>query len=106
MKKEKIYLSGKISGLPREEATKCFAEAEKMLRTAGYKPVNPIKTLPFWLVKLLGYKITVLYDLWCLWHCDYIYLLKNWADSRGAQLERYLAAIFDIPLLPETAHED
>ncbi len=42
----KIYISGKISGLPLEEARDKFQLAENRLRMGGYEPVNPLKINP------------------------------------------------------------
>jgi len=37
----KIYIAGKISGLPKAEYTAKFLQAELALRAAGLEPVNP-----------------------------------------------------------------
>lgn len=43
MKRDKVYISGKISGLDFDEACRRFGEAEKCLRKLGYRTVNPTK---------------------------------------------------------------
>lgn len=99
MKKEKVYLSGKISGLPREEYMTRFANAEQELIKQGYKVLNPTKLLPsrhLWVYRLVGYKLTLLYDLWHLMKCDGIYMLDGWEHSNGAMLEKATADIFNI----------
>ena len=99
MKKEKIYLSGKISGIPRQEYIKCFADAEEKLVKRGYKVCNPTKLLPskhLWVYHIIGYKLTLLYDIWHLLNCDYIYLLDGWMQSRGARIERCVAQVLCI----------
>lgn len=39
----KVYISGPITGLPREETERAFAEAEAMIREKGHEPVNPLR---------------------------------------------------------------
>lgn len=40
--------------------------------------------------------LTILYDLWHLMKCDYIYLLDGWTQSKGAKVERDVARVFGI----------
>ena len=99
MKKTKIYLSGAISGRDRKEYLKQFADAEKHLRQLGYDVCNPTKALPcrfLWIYKLLGYKLTLLFDLWLLSRCDKIYMLSGSESSKGAFLEKVAAETFGI----------
>ena len=99
MKKEKIYLSGSISGRDRKDYLTQFADAEKHLRELGYKVCNPTKALPcrfLWIYKILGYKLTLLYDLWLLSCCDKIYMLSGSESSKGAFLEKVAAETFGI----------
>lgn len=97
---DRIYISGPISGLTREQYTERFDSAEQLLREAGYvNIVNPTKLLPArfpWLYKLLGYRLTLLYDLWKLTGCQRIYKLPDWRKSRGAQIESCVAYHFSI----------
>lgn len=97
--KKKIYISGPITGLERHVYLKNFADAELKLRANGYKVINPTKLLPsrfLWIYKIIGYKLTLLYDLCHLMNCDYIYLLDGWMQSRGARIERYVAQVLGI----------
>ena len=66
---KRVYISGQMSGLPREEYLARFEKAEELLRGEGYDVVNPAKLLPSrwpWLYRLMGYKLTLMYDLWKL----------------------------------------
>lgn len=95
MKRTKIYISGKISGLPREEYMRQFREAEENLKVNGYDVVNPTRFAVCkyeWLYKLVGYNLTLLYDLWRLSKCDAIWMLPGWMHSRGATIERTFAS--------------
>ena len=40
---EKIYISGRISGLPIEEVAAKFDETETKLKAQGYEVINPPK---------------------------------------------------------------
>ena len=100
---KRIYLSGQISGLCREEYTANFAKAEELLRKDGYQVVNPTRTiLSRWpLCRWAKYRHYLIYDIWLLLHCDYIYKLPGWKESRGAQIESCVAfhmKIFTLPL--------
>lgn len=82
-KKIKVFISGKVSGMPYMVAYGKFSNAERRLTTAGYKVINPCKICKekwSWLRCMIV----------CLWHliwCDSIYQLDNWQDSKGARIE-------------------
>ena len=102
--KKKVYISGRISDLPREQYMTMFSIAEQMLRKKGYDPVNPTRFFMckyIWLYKLLGYRLTLLYDLWRLMQCDLIYKLPGWQQSRGANIESCVAYHMKIWPVPE-----
>ena len=99
MKKTKVYLSGAISGRDRKDYMKQFADAEEHLCELGYDVCNPTKALPcrfLWIYKLLGYKLTLIYDLWLLSRCDKICMLSGFENSKGAFLEKVAAETFGI----------
>lgn len=73
---------------------KYFAEAERLLSKEGFKVVNPTRFFIcryIWVYRLLGYRLTLLYDLWRLMRCDMIYKLPGWQQSRGANIESCVA---------------
>lgn len=81
---------------------KNFDDAELKLRAMGYKVINPTKLLPsrfLWIYKIIGYKLTLLYDIWHLLNCDGIYMIDGWQWSKGARLERAIAQLFNIELI-------
>ena len=100
--KKKVYISGRISDLPREQYMTMFGIAEQMLRKKGYEVVNPTRFIMckyIWLYRLLGYRLTLLYDLWKLMQCDLIYKLPGWQQSKGANIEScvaYHCSVFPI----------
>lgn len=92
----RVYISGPMSGLDRELYLKMFRRAEQSLRSQGYtRVVNPIRVWACrwpWLYRILGYRLTLAYDLWLLSRCDAIYMVgTDWQQSRGARLERLKA---------------
>lgn len=45
---KKIYISGKITGLPIDEVISKFQAAEAKIRRFGFEPVSPLRNgLPF-----------------------------------------------------------
>ena len=102
----KVYISGPMSNLTREQYLELFRRAEQSLRDQGYQRiVNPIRVWACrwpWLYRLIGYRLTLLYDLWLLMHCDLIYKLPGWRDSRGANIESCVAFHFKIWPVPES----
>ena len=96
----RVYISGPMSNLTREQYLELFKRAEQSLRAHGYtKVVNPIRVWSCrWplLYRLVGYRLTLLYDLWLLTRCDLIYKLPGWKESRGANIESCVAYHFKI----------
>ena len=101
---KKVYISGRISSLPKDQYMKMFNIAASMLRKAGFIPVNPTH---FWLCKWynklewlfgeeMAYRIVLLYDLWRLMRCDMIYKIPGWQQSKGANIESCVAYHFKI----------
>ena len=101
----RVYISGPMSGLEREYYLEIFKRAEQSLRAQGYtKVVNPIRVWVCrwpWLYRIVGYRLTLLYDLWLLMRCDLIYKLPGWRDSRGANIESCVAYHFKIYPVPD-----
>jgi hypothetical protein len=99
---KRVYISGPMTGLSREEYLARFAKAENLLRQEGFTVVNPARLLPSrwpWLYRLMGYRLTLLYDLWRLSRCDLIYKIPGWKESHGANIESCWAYHQNICLL-------
>ena len=111
MKKRKIYISGPMTGLDREEYMKRFLLAEDRLHQIGYKRIcNPINVwacrwpklykLIEWLFGTKGaYNLVLLYDLWLLMRCTDICMLRGYDQSKGSCIERYVATKMGINIL-------
>ena len=106
---DRIYISGPVSGLPREQFTERFLKAERQLRQLGYRNiVNPIHVWSCrfpWLFRIVGYRLTLLYDLWLLTRCQRIYKMPGWRQSRGAQIESCVAFHFAVYALAKPIRE-
>lgn len=107
----KVYITGKISGLPEAEYKANFAEAADLLTKHGFTPVNPLDVLPecgetcqsgltfedgtyqhHWECYMKA-------DLIEMLKCDAIFALDNHFDSSGARLEMDVASKVGLPLI-------
>ena len=89
--------TGKVS----KENIDAFYRAEQQLRDAGnVRIVNPARVLACrwsWLYRLVGYRLTLWYDLQLLKRCDLFTMVgDDWQQSRGARLERLKASEWGI----------
>ena len=97
----RVYLSGPITDLPREEYTRNFQRAEQHYKTAGYEVVNPVK-LGEQLLDLLPeakYEDFMIRDLEALRSCTHIALLEGWEDSPGANKEKQEAERLGLEIM-------
>lgn len=91
----KVYIAGKVSGLPVGETFIKFAQAEWWLKAGGHEVVNPLRLCSAgwdW-AKCMRVCITELVK------CDAICLLKDWGDSPGAVTEYYIASRLGMPVM-------
>lgn len=80
----KVYISGKITGLPLSEAEERFKDAEELISALNLTPVNPLKNgLP----RHRSWEEHMAKDIELLKQCEAIFMLENWEDSRGAKIE-------------------
>lgn len=86
----KVYISGQITGLPFEETKAKFDAAEAELREQGYEVVNPLNNgISF----NAPWELHVAMDIVLLVGCHAIYMLPDWAYSKGATLEKNIAEL-------------
>ena len=88
-KKRKCYNSGKISALPYLVAYNNFLAADKEIESMGYRSVNPMREK--WLKPSAPWLFHMIVDVWQMLWCSAVYFQKNWTDSKGAQVEFYIA---------------
>ncbi len=98
MEQYKVYISGKITGLPKAEYEALFNAAEAKLRAKGCEVMTPLRIKPdaeeidparhteaeIWEAHLKA-------DIRELLKCHAIYMLPNWELSEGATLEHSIA---------------
>src|SRR6056297_649632 len=89
-----VYISGSITGTPDNNRT-AFAEAEKRLRAAGYRPMNPLVICE----GLTDYEDCMRRDLAAITMCDAIITLPWYTHSRGVKREHGKADELRIPLV-------
>ena len=89
-----------MSGLPEHFWRVRFAIKADWLRTFGHEVVNPAATVIAkhqWLYRIVGYRLTLWYDLQLLKRCDLFTMVgDDWQQSRGARLERMKARKWNI----------
>ena len=95
--KPKIYLCGKISGLPWKHVKGKFNRLEVMAIKMGYEPINPIVFGDFkktWISQMKEC-IKKLVD------CDAILVGSDWRSSDGAKVEMFIAKKLNIEMIYE-----
>ncbi len=112
-KKQTIYISGKISeDVISEETRVKFGAAEQMLRSRGFKVLNPAgKEFQEYIAAHLQindsyirsthisrYSYTLMLCIGELSLCDGIFLLGDYFESPGAQAELAFAAATGMPI--------
>ena len=87
----KIYISGKITGLDLREALIKFQDAEShlIMKYDNVEVVNPMREVPY--EKGKTWDQYMIEDISLLFKCDTIYMLDNWEDSKGARIECSIA---------------
>ena len=118
MSKRRIYLSGGMSGVERADYVRRFGEAERILRRHGYGCINPCRVwacrfpwiyraMEWAMGKRLAYAVILAYDLLLLMtRADGIAMLPGWEQSRGAQIENYVAMHFPMMGISKAAAEE
>ncbi len=85
---KKIYISGKITGLPIGEVIAKFQAAESKIRRFGFEPISPLRNgLPLeaeWADQMGK-------DVALLLRSEAIYMLPDWQQSEGAMIEYLIA---------------
>lgn len=91
----KIYIAGKVTGIPAMELKEKFDSYNHKLHVQGHEPVNPINLCryndPWHFAMRKCISAMVL--------CDEIHFLPCWKDSPGAHLEYELAKKLKIKIV-------
>jgi len=84
MRIKKIYIAGKVTGLPEKEVKEKFATAQKAIEAQGFEVINPIEVVNN---PNEDWHIAMEKCLVALAQCDAIYMLPCYKDSPGADIE-------------------
>lgn len=95
-----IYISGPTAGLDRDVATATFGAAAVVVKLAGHVARNPMEIpspgncdCPDALNPFCGHEwvCCMRKDIYVLIGCNAIFMLPNWARSRGSHVEHVIA---------------
>jgi hypothetical protein len=92
---KKIYLAGKVSGLPMAEASMKFGLKEKQLTEQGHTVINPLNIVN----RTDDWNTCMKKCIPAMLECDEVHLLPCWKDSPGATFEKEVASRLSIPIV-------
>lgn len=101
--KERIYISGAISGT--DDYMERFAKAQKELESQGYSVINPA-LVNFNMPKDTTYEEYMKMAFTMLDLCRAIYLLNGWEKSAGAKAEREFSIRAGKKIIKQDGTED
>lgn len=91
----RIYIAGKITGLNHDATYIKFDQAETKMKAMGFEVVNPMNIVPAG----TDWKLAMKLCLRSLVTCDAIFLLDDWKDSEGANLELHIARKLGLKII-------
>jgi len=91
----KVYISGPISSVGEEVATARFEAKEQELREQGHEPVNPMKLSHNHGKTWAEYMAE---DMAALRECQAVYVMKDYQQSVGVELEIADAKRLGLPI--------
>ena len=98
MSKPKVYISGGITGV--EDYMNHFSKAESKLIEDGFIVINPAKVNSM-MPQETTYEEYMKMSITMLDMCNYIYMLKGWEKSCGANREYGYALASDKAIMIE-----
>lgn len=96
---KRVYISGKITGLPIEVATDKFNKAVTQLELHGWDNENIVNPMTLTHDHDLSWENYMRVDLIALLKCTHICMLKNWHTSKGANIEYNLAKDLNLTIM-------
>lgn len=103
MSKQKVYISGAITGHHMEDVEARFEWAKKMLEKVNCEPVSPLENgLP----PNATWEAHMARDLELLSECDAVFMLDGWEQSRSCQIEFRTAIEHRISIIFEQKHNN
>ena len=92
---KRAYISGKITGMEKD-AYELFEAAEREVIALGYLPVNPFKLNHD---HDKSWRAFMRRDIKALCDCEAIYMLDNWRQSPGANIELDIANHLEMDVI-------
>lgn len=89
----KVYIAGKVSGLPQDEVIAKFDRAETKIKDMGLTPVNPLKIVGNWNTP---WETAMRKCIATLTECDAVYFMPDYKQSQGAMREYEVATFLKI----------
>lgn len=91
-KKTKLFISGKVSGTDLSESRYKFLEAELyFFENELFDLKNIVNPMELGLTFSDSWIKCMAVTIWHLLPCSHIYMLKDWKESKGARIERWVA---------------
>lgn len=100
MEKKKVYVSLPISGHDINWVKERAERAAQYLRDKGYEPVTPFDVPKD---ENASYSEHMGKDINALLDCDAVFFLRGWEQSKGCQLERHAAIIYDKEMMHDAS---
>lgn len=92
--KKRIYIIGKVTGLPQKEVTNKFSISAQILRGMGFIPINPIEVVNDWKA---DWNTAMRLCIRQLMTADAVYVHRDADQSRGATLELAICTALELP---------
>lgn len=93
----KYYISGPISGY-RNKNREAFEEAAAVVKQLGLNPVTPFDLDVVEPCNPKDWVSNMKRDIRFVTTVDGVVVIDDWEKSKGAQMEVYVAYMFDIPI--------
>lgn len=92
---KKIYIAGKVTGLPEKPTAEKFAKASQAIKDNNMDAINPIEVVND---PTTQWDAAMKLCVAALLTCDAVFALLCFDDSRGAKVEIWLAMNLAIPI--------
>lgn len=92
----KVYISGKVTGLPIHEVTMKFGQAVKEIEALELTAINPLAVVNDWKAK---WPDAMRKCIIALMEADVMYMLPDGDESKGALLEFMIAQDLELPVV-------
>lgn len=100
MKKETIYIAGKVTGLDTKEVQEKFDAAQEKFIYLGFDVINPIQIVHQYADGFeTDWETAMQLCLAKLEEATHIYMLEDWKDSKGATIEHERAKEIGIDII-------